>query len=127
VAMQVQIQVLLVGRTVTRRGGGATEVTKPQIFDGILSKVSGFILAYKLYIRMKLREKSIEEQIQWILLYMQGEAADIWKENVLEDLEVEKVEYESAGEFLIEIKKEFGGGDKESVKVAELKRIEQGN
>jgi len=42
-------------------------------------------------------------------------------------LEAEKVEYESAGEFLIEIKKEFGGGDKELVKVAELKRIEQGN
>jgi len=42
-------------------------------------------------------------------------------------LEAGKVEYESAGEFLIEIKKEFGGGDKELVKVAELKRIEQGN
>jgi len=42
-------------------------------------------------------------------------------------LEAEKVEYKSAGEFLIEIKKEFGGGDKELVKVAELKRIEQGN
>jgi len=39
-------------------------------------------------------------------------------------LEAGKVEYESAGEFLIEIKKEFGGGDKELVKVAELKRIE---
>ena len=42
-------------------------------------------------------------------------------------MEAGKVEYESAGEFLIEIKKEFGGGDKELVKVAELKRIEQGN
>jgi len=40
--------------------------------------------------------------------------ADIWKENVLEDLEAEKVEYKSAGEFLAEIKKEFGGGDEES-------------
>ena len=30
------------------------------------------------------------------------------------------------GEFLAEIKKEFGGGDEESVKVAELKKIEQG-
>jgi len=34
------------------------------------------------------------------------------------------VEYESAGEFLTQIKKEFGGEDKESMKVAELKRIE---
>jgi len=44
----------------------------------------------------------------------------------MEDLEVGKVEYESAVEFLLEIKKEFGGGDEESVKVVELKRIEQG-
>jgi len=40
-------------------------------------------------------------------------------------LEAEKVKYESAGEFLLEIKKEFGGEDEESVKVVELKRIKQ--
>ena len=50
---------------------------------------------------------------------------DIWKKNILEDLEVEKVEYESVEEFLAEIKKEFGGEDEESLKIAELKRIEQ--
>jgi len=43
----------------------------------------------------------------------------------MEELKVGEVEYESAGEFLVEIKKEFGGGDKKLVKVAELKRIEQ--
>jgi len=45
----------------------------------------------------------------------------------LEDLEAEEVEYESAEEFLGEIKKEFGGEDEESMKVVELKRIEQGS
>jgi len=40
-------------------------------------------------------------------------------------LEAEEIEYESAGEFLAEIKKEFGGEDEKSIKVAELKRIEQ--
>jgi len=58
---------------------------------------------------------------------MQEGLAHIWKENVLEDLEAGKVEYELAREFLTQIKKEFGGGDKESMKVAELKRIEQGS
>jgi len=57
---------------------------------------------------------------------VQEGAVDIWKENILEDLEAEEVEYESAGEFLIEIKKKFGGGDEELVKIAELKRMEQG-
>ena len=41
-------------------------------------------------------------------------------------MEAGEVKYKSAGEFLTEIKKEFGGGDEESVKVAELKRMEQG-
>ena len=50
---------------------------------------------------------------------------DIWKKNILEDLEAEKVEYELVEEFLAEIKKEFGEEDKESLKIAELKRIEQ--
>ena len=58
---------------------------------------------------------------------MQGGSADIWKKNVLEDLEVGKVEYELAGEFLTQIKKEFGGGDEELMKVTELKRIKQGS
>jgi len=56
--------------------------------------------------------------------YVQGGLADIWKENILEDLEAEKVEYKSAGEFLTEIKKEFREGDKESLKIGKLKRIE---
>ena len=37
------------------------------------------------------------------------------------------MEFESVGEFLAEIKKDFGGGDEESIKVAELKRMEQGS
>jgi len=89
-------------------------------------KVSGFVGAYKLYIKMRLRKSSVEEQVQWILSYVQGGLADIWKENVIEELETGEIKFESAGEFLAEIRREFGGGDEESVKVAELKKIEQG-
>ena len=62
----------------------------------------------------------MEEQIQWVLSYVQRGSADIWKENMLEDLEEGLLEYKSVGEFLVDIKKEFGGGDEESVKVTEL-------
>jgi len=44
----------------------------------------------------------------------------------MEELEIGEIEFESAVEFLAEIRKEFEGGDKESVKIAELKKIEQG-
>ena len=47
-----------------RRGGGAsaaTKVAKLQTFDGTPSKVSGFVGAYKLYIKMRLRDIPVEE------------------------------------------------------------------
>jgi len=57
---------------------------------------------------------------------VQGGSADVWKENILEDLEVGILEYETAGEFLTDIRKEFKGEDKEATKIAELRRLEQG-
>ena len=43
----------------------------------------------------------------------------------MEDLEKGLLEYKIAGEVLANIKKEFRRGDKEEVKIAELKRLEQ--
>ena len=61
-----------------------------------------------------------------MLLYIQEGLVDIQKENLLKNLESGKAKFGSAGEFLLELKKEFGGENKESIKVVELKRIEQG-
>ena len=44
----------------------------------------------------------------------------------MEDLEGGLLEYKTAEKFLAEIRKEFRRGNEESVKVAELKRLEQG-
>ena len=44
----------------------------------------------------------------------------------MEELEVGKVEYETAEEFLISLKKKFGGGEEEAVKAVELRKLEQG-
>ena len=75
--------------------------------------------------KIKMRGVAVEEQIQWVLSYVQEESVDIWKENVLEDLEEGKLEYESVGKFLAAIKKKFRIEKEESIKVAELKRLEQ--
>jgi len=49
-------------REVGRRG--EAEVVKPPIFDGTSSKITGFITACKLYMRMRMREELVEGQIQ---------------------------------------------------------------
>jgi len=133
-AMQAQIQALLVAQGEVGAGreavgpnmGSHMEVAKPAIFNGEAGKVGGFITACRLFLRMKLRGATVEEQVQWVLSYMQGGSADMWKENVMEEMEAGEVEYESAEEFLACLKKEFGGGEEEAVKAAELRRVEQG-
>jgi len=50
---------------VARAGGGGAglEIAKPQVFDRTLSKISGFVTAYKLYGKAKMRGVLVEEQI----------------------------------------------------------------
>ena len=61
-----------------------------------------------------------------MLSYIQRGSADVWKENIMEKLESGEVEYELVEEFLMGLRKEFGRGEKESVKAAELRKLEQG-
>jgi len=76
VAMQAQIQALLAaggGRIEgAERGttGPKVEVAMPAIFNGEAGKVGGFITACRLFLRMKLRGATVEEQVQWVLSYM---------------------------------------------------------
>ena len=84
-AMQAQIQALLVAQRGAGAGGEATgsnsgphmEVAKPAIFNGEAGKVGGFITTCRLFLRMKLRGATVEEQVQWVLSYMQGGSVDV--------------------------------------------------
>ena len=134
VVIQAQIQALLAAQAGGAGGGGAVgsnmgshmEVAKPAIFNGEVGRVGDFITACRLYIKMRLRGNTVEEQVQWALTYVQGGSADVWKENIMDEIEAGEVEFESVEEFFTSLKKEFGGGEEESVKAAELRKLEQG-
>jgi len=124
---------LLAGETgSTERGamgsnmGTHMEVAKLVIFNGEARRVGGFVTTCRLYLRMKMREVIVEEQVQWVLSYVQGGSVDVWKENMVEELETGEMEYETVEEFLTSLKREFSGGEEESVKAAELRKLEQG-
>jgi len=48
-----------------------TEVAKLQVFDGTARKFLRFLMLCKLFIRIKMKEDAMEDQIHWILLYIQ--------------------------------------------------------
>jgi len=130
--MQVQIQPLLTaaegteGAAMGSKLGPHIEVAKLAIFNKEVGKVGGFIMVCRLFLRMKLRGAIVEEQVQWILSYVQGGSADVWKENVIEELESEEVEYELVEEFLMSLKRKFGREKEKSTKAVELRKLEQG-
>ena len=68
--MQMQLQVLITGGAAGgRRTEGSNtrphmEVAKPPVFNGEAGRVGGFITACKLYLRMKMREATVEGQVQ---------------------------------------------------------------
>ena len=96
------------------------------MFDRTPSRVAGFVTGCKLYIRNKLAGATVEAQVQWVLSFIQEGSADVWKENMIEEVEKGEMEYEIVEEFLTVLKREFGGGEEESVKAAELRKLEQG-
>jgi len=44
--------------------GSNIEVAKPQMFNGEIEKMLGFLTACRLFIRMRIRDESLEGQIQ---------------------------------------------------------------
>ena len=65
--MQAQLQALIArGIAGERRIEGSNigshmEVAKPLVFNGEAERVGGFIIVCKLYLRMKMREATVEE------------------------------------------------------------------
>jgi len=102
------------------------EVARPQVFSGKMEEVSAFVNMARLYIRMKMMEEVTATQVAWVLSYVQGGIAEVWKDNLLDELAKGESEVESAEQLFTKIKNNFGETSEEERKIEQLRTIEQG-
>jgi len=107
--------------------GSRVEVAKPQVFSRRMEKVSAFINAAHIYIRMKMEEEAATTQIAWVLSYVQEGVAEAWKDNLLNELAKEESEVETAEQLFSKIRNDFGKTSEEERKIEQLQTIEQGS
>ena len=90
------------------------EVKMPMKFFEISWKIKSFVKECRKYVEIKMKEKTVENQILWILTCIDEGTVDKWKEMMEDDLKEGLREYMILEESFGEIRKEFGrkGKDK---------------
>jgi len=91
-----------------------------------MEEVSTFVNTAQLYIRIKMTEEVEATQVAWVLSYVQGEIAEAWKDNLLDELAKGESEVESAEQLFIKIRNDFGETSEEERKIEQLRTTEQG-
>jgi len=66
---------------------------------------------------MKMMEVVVATQVAWVLSYVQGEIAEAWKDNLLDELAKGELEVESAEQLFAKIKNDFGETLEEEKKI----------
>jgi len=66
---------------------------------------------------MKMTEVVVATQVAWVLSYVQGEIAEAWKDNLLDELAKGELEVKSAEQLFAKIKNDFGETLEEEKKI----------
>jgi len=119
--LQQQVNTMLL-----QQQGSRVEVARSQVFSGKMKEVSAFVNAARLYIRIKITEEVAVTQVAWVLSYVQGGIAEVWKDNLLDKLAKGESEVESVEQLFTKIRNDFGETLEEKRKIEQLRTIEQG-
>ena len=87
----------------------------------------GFVNACRLYAEARLGRVNKKEKISWVLSYVQGGVAEVWKDNVLDEIKKGTSDVDTMDDLFKKIREEFGEFDKENRKVDELRLLVQGS
>ena len=90
------------------------EAAPPPKFTGERSQVVGFINACHLFMQMRMTQVGERSKISWVLSYVQGGIAEIWKDNILDEITKGTSLVNTAEELFTKIRQEFGEFDEES-------------
>ena len=101
------------------------KVTPPSKFNGKKSQVIGFVNTCRLFIQMKMEQVGERSRISWVLFYVQGGVAEIWKDNILDEITKGTLAVSTVEELFTKIRQEFEEFKEESRKVDELRVLEQ--
>jgi len=119
--LQQQVNTMLL-----QQQGSRVEVARPQVFNRKMEEVSAFINAAHIYIRMKMTEEAAMTQVAWVLSYVQGGIAEVWKDNLMDELAKRESEVETVEQLFSKIKNDFRETSGEERKIEQLRTIEQG-
>ena len=101
------------------------KIARPQVFSGKMEEVSAFVNAACLYIRIKIMEEVATIQVAWVLSYVQEGIAEVWKDNLLDELAKGESEVESAEQLFTKMRDNFGKILEKERKIEQLRKIEQ--
>ena len=87
------------------------------MFSGKMEEVSTFINVAHLYLSIKIMGESETIKMAWVLSYIQGRVAEVWKNNLLDKLSKGESETEMAEELFSKMRNKFGETTKEERKV----------
>ena len=102
------------------------EVTAPPKFNGNKEAVVGFVNACRLYAEARLGEVDNKRKISWVLSYIQGEVGEVWKDNVLEEINKRTTEVNTIEKLFEKMREEFEEFDEENRKADKLRTLIQG-
>ena len=71
-------------------------------------------------------EEVVATQVAWVLSYIQGGVAKVWKDNLLDKLTKGESEVESTEQLFTKIRDNFGETLEKERKIEQLRTIEQG-
>ena len=96
----------------------------PRLFDGMMKDTKSFISSIILYIKgCELEFQTVESQITFALLYMQGGKTQFWRNKAINQVAHGHEPFKSFQDFLGKVEAQFGDPNLKATAIGKLKTM----